>query len=153
MTRAAWESPPDSAFSGPALMEESSLIPAPQGNDPLVARRLPALIDGYCQMALPIRSFVRASWRRGNCSSLCRSVIFQHIFFISKLIGVDGASRIGLKRFRVIWQDAQDHVTEVYVLARIAFAGAGIVTAETIGPNILNVCLQRRVCRRKTDRR
>jgi hypothetical protein len=77
-------------------------------------------------------------------------VIFQHIFFISKFIGVDGASRIGLKRFRVIWQDTQDHVTEVYVLARIAFAGAGIVTAETIGPNILNVCLQRRVC--KVDR-
>jgi hypothetical protein len=78
--------------------------------------------------------------------SLYRSVIFQHILFISQFIGVDGASRIGLERFRVIWQDAQDHMTEVYVLAWIAFAGAGIVTAETIGPNTLNECLQSRVC-------
>jgi hypothetical protein len=71
----------------------------------------------------------------------------QHILFISQLIGVDGASRIGLKRFRVIWQDA---VTEVYVLVWIAFAGAGIVTAEAIGPNTLSECFQRRVC--KVDR-
>src|SRR6202035_1256707 len=37
MTRAAWESPPDSAFSGPALAREKSDQPIAQGAFPLDA--------------------------------------------------------------------------------------------------------------------